>query len=250
MAHSSLLGIDPVPATPRGHDTESLGPSDSSDSGSDMAGIADLDDADPGLPVDVATAADRERPGTSFESLADGSDSDAGGTGERRSAGGDAGLREANDITPDRIVADPNTGEDGEGVLDDRLDESPRPRAGVAGLVFASAGEASDAGSTRDEDDDEQLVLAGDAGGDDDENGEVEPRQPGGGHPRSAARSPAGRSSAAARSAHAHDTPPPKRERDHGLSGPDPDVPAQVPPSDPGDEGVNDEGDDTVLLPR
>lgn len=109
MAHSSLLGSDEVPVVPPGHDTASLGPSDSSDSGSDLAGVAGHDDSDPGLPVDVATGADRERPETNFESVHPGADSDAEGTGERRSAGGDAGPREAPDIGPDDIVPRPDS---------------------------------------------------------------------------------------------------------------------------------------------
>ena len=64
MAHSSLLGIDEVPGTPPGHDTEALGPSDTSDSGSDVAGLADLDDGDPGLPVDYAIDVDSAHPAT------------------------------------------------------------------------------------------------------------------------------------------------------------------------------------------
>ena len=47
MAHSSLLGTERAAATPKGRDVESLGPSDLSDSGSDMVGadegaLADL----------------------------------------------------------------------------------------------------------------------------------------------------------------------------------------------------------------
>ncbi|WP_051603011.1 hypothetical protein [Simplicispira psychrophila] len=38
MAHSNLLGGDPLPAQPSGTDTESLGTSDNSDSGSDVVG--------------------------------------------------------------------------------------------------------------------------------------------------------------------------------------------------------------------
>ena len=218
MAHSSLLGIDDVPGSPPGHDTEALGPSDTSDSGSDVAGLADLDDGDPGLPVDIATDVDSEHPDTSFEALADGSDTDSAGTGERRSAGGDAGLREGADIAPDRVVFDPNTGAPADSALDDVLDDSPRPEGGVDALLYA------------------------DADGDE-ENEEVEPPPPGGTHPR-------------AQGGHApakpHGHHPSRRERDHGLTGPDPDVPAQTPPpvNDPSDEGVNDEGDDVVVVPK
>jgi hypothetical protein len=245
MAHSSLLGIDPVPTTPAGRDSEALGPSDSSDSGSDVAGLADRDEGDPGLPVDVATGEDSAHPETSFEALAEGSDTDATGTGERRSAGGDAGLREGADISPDRVVFDPNTGAPADGVLDDVLDGSPQPEGGVDAPLYASDAEAStDAAhvEAEDEGEDEELGAAAEdtrrraaaAGGEHDENEEVEPPPPGGSHPR----------------AHSHH--PARRERDHGLSGPEPDAPAQTPPpvNDPGDEGVNDEGDDTVVVPK
>lgn len=64
----------------RGHGTKDLGPSDSSDSGSDIAGasqgVGDLE-------LD--------------------SDSDAEGTGERRGAGPGEEVPEAADIVPDRI---------------------------------------------------------------------------------------------------------------------------------------------------
>jgi hypothetical protein len=55
MAHSSLLGIDEVPESPPGHDTEALGPRDTSDSGSDVDGLADREDGDPGMTVDNAS---------------------------------------------------------------------------------------------------------------------------------------------------------------------------------------------------
>lgn len=109
MAHSNLLGSDEIPVKPPGHDTRDLGPSDSSDSGSDVAGLAGRDDGDPGLPVDIATGPDSTHPDTSFESVTPGADSDAGGTGERRSAAGDAGPREGADIGPDNVVPDPDS---------------------------------------------------------------------------------------------------------------------------------------------
>ena len=39
MATSSILGGERAPITPKGTDAESLGPSDSSDSGSDVSGV-------------------------------------------------------------------------------------------------------------------------------------------------------------------------------------------------------------------
>lgn len=109
MARSSLLGGDEIPIRPPGHDTGALGPSDSSDSGSDLAGVAAHDEGDPGLPVDVATRDESLHPATVAESVRPGADSDAGGTGERRSVSGDAGVREATDIGPDDIVPRPDT---------------------------------------------------------------------------------------------------------------------------------------------
>ena len=69
---------------------------------------------------------------------------------------------------------------------------------------------------------------------------EVEPPLPGGTHPK--AQGPA--------KPHGHH--PSRRERDHGLGGPEPDVPEPTPPpvNDPSDEGVNDEGDDVVVVPN
>lgn len=83
MARSSLLGIDTAaPVTP-GRDTASLGPGDNSDSGSDMAGLdSDDDDADPGLPVDVALRDDQQAPLPLGESLP----ASDGGTGVRDGA--------------------------------------------------------------------------------------------------------------------------------------------------------------------
>jgi hypothetical protein len=73
MAHSSILGADVAPGHPSGRSSEVLGPSDSSDSGSDALGTRELHE-----------------------------DSDAAGTGERGAvAGGDA--REGGDILPDRV---------------------------------------------------------------------------------------------------------------------------------------------------
>ena len=100
MAKSSLLGIEPVNPVAPGHDDLALGPSDSSDSGSDVAGLESLDVEDPQAPVDQALADDAGRSLGGPD--ARGGGSDTAGTGERRSAGGDAG-REAGDISVDRV---------------------------------------------------------------------------------------------------------------------------------------------------
>lgn len=133
MGHSSLLGTSRAAPEPAGRDTAALGPGDSSDSGSDVAGLDDLDVADPNEPVDVALRDDHQRslmPATSMG----GSASDSAGTGERRSAGSDAGRREAADISVDRVfgVADDEAVDEDEdadlafvddAMADDELDE-------------------------------------------------------------------------------------------------------------------------------
>jgi hypothetical protein len=104
MGRSSLLGIERVQPTAPGRDSDALGPSDSSDSGSDVLGIEVPDDGGPEAAVDKALAEDIARPETSAETVAPGVDSDSHGTGERRSAAGDRGTRDGADILPDRII--------------------------------------------------------------------------------------------------------------------------------------------------
>jgi len=77
-----------------GRETGALGPSDSSDSGSDVAGAKRHEfDKDTELDEHALELGDAE--------LA--SDTDRGGTGERSSADGDSTLTEDADIEPDRI---------------------------------------------------------------------------------------------------------------------------------------------------
>lgn len=111
MARSSLLGIDPAAPEPAGRDKASLGPSDSSDSGSDMAGLeSDDDDADPGLPVDVALRDGQAAPLPLGESLP----ASEGGTG----------VRDGADIGVDQVFT---PGEPGEAeALLDAIDEAPQ----------------------------------------------------------------------------------------------------------------------------
>jgi len=77
MGTSSLLGGQRAATEPVGRDAGALGPSDSSDSGSDMADV------------------EREEAAAA---------TDAAGTGERRSVGTDAGPRDGADISVDRVV--------------------------------------------------------------------------------------------------------------------------------------------------
>ncbi|RYF30820.1 MAG: hypothetical protein EOO26_14415 [Comamonadaceae bacterium] len=99
---SSLLGGAQAPTHPSGTDIDALGPSDSSDSGSDVqtdrGRSATPDDASGALPI------------------AHDSSSDASGTGERASADGDD-VEAGSDISPDRIgelAADEDDDEDEE----------------------------------------------------------------------------------------------------------------------------------------
>lgn len=132
MGHSSLLGAERAAEEPAGRDTAVLGPSDSSDTGSDMAGIGESDDADPGLPVDVAMRDHMQHAAMAPENLA-GSNSDASGTGERRSAGLDAGEREGADIGVDRVFSI-----NGAGNAEDALDEDEDPDLSFIGSAQAT----------------------------------------------------------------------------------------------------------------
>ena len=102
MARSSILGTQPAPQEPPGRDTASLGPGDSSDSGSDMMGIADSGGGDANVPADFASG-DAQRT-TLLTSEALDTPTDAAGTGETRSAGSDGGENDGWDIGVDRVV--------------------------------------------------------------------------------------------------------------------------------------------------
>lgn len=96
---------------PKGHDIRSLGPSDSSDTGADMAGIGGLD-----------------------------STTDRNGTGERASVENDAELDLETDIAADGIVAAENAGLGGGldqaeeaqlGITDEEIDAAVRESLGL-----------------------------------------------------------------------------------------------------------------------
>jgi hypothetical protein len=94
VSNSSILGGERAAARARGRDADALGPSDSSDSGSDVQG-------------ERATPIDGESPGElGALPVHRSGDSDASGTGERGSATGDD-ADDAADILPDRIATDP-----------------------------------------------------------------------------------------------------------------------------------------------
>ena len=96
MAYSSILGADQAPLQPSGRDARALGPSDSSDTGSDAQGTTELH-----------------------------ADSDAAGTGERGSVA-PAEDSEGSDILPDRVVQGP----DGDG----DADQGEQPLASAEGF--------------------------------------------------------------------------------------------------------------------
>lgn len=110
MARSSILGGETPATTHTGSDVDMLGPSDTSDSGSDVQGERRM-----------ATEPDNAAEWGAVVAEHD-SDSDSTGTGERASATGDGGRANA-DILPDRIVTP------GVGAGQDALGEVP----GLAG---------------------------------------------------------------------------------------------------------------------
>jgi hypothetical protein len=147
MARSPLTGIERVPLEPEGRDTAALGPSDSTDSGSDIAGIDALDTADPALPVDVALARDIERPLTAPEVLASGS-SDAAGTGERRAAGSDPGAPDGADVSVDRVY-DP--------LAEGDVDEDEDPDLAFVDAAAAELDAAADGDEEQENEDDDPV---------------------------------------------------------------------------------------------
>lgn len=136
MARNSTQGITPATPEPAGRDTASLGPGDTSDSGSDMMGIADSDGGDPNMPADVAF---RDEQGTAPLS-ADALDSSsvAGGTGESRTAVGDGGRQDGWDIGVDRVFT-PGGGTDADASADADTDAEEDPD-----LAFLDDAEAGD----------------------------------------------------------------------------------------------------------
>jgi hypothetical protein len=124
MSGTSTLDPDNFPVlndrvVGTGHGTGALGPSDTSDSGSDVRG-------GPGLAQQVDSGLDRGANDDLEESTAGGtagpdvgdanldSDTDSGGTGERAAGGRDAVLADGNDIGVDHIETI--------GLTDDKLD--------------------------------------------------------------------------------------------------------------------------------
>lgn len=117
MATSSILGGTPAPSQAKGRGTDALGPSDSSDSGSDVSNERRM-----------ATGADDpdELGATPAEA---GSDTDRFGTGERASAtpGHD---HEAADILPDRVTRSPDNSDIDASIDVEDLPSGDDPSAG------------------------------------------------------------------------------------------------------------------------
>ena len=122
MTGISTLDPDNFPENPdrslgKGHGIDSLGPSDTSDTGSDVVGgpgfSTNLDD-DQVLHLDEGTTSDMEMShagDTAGPDVGDAnfsSDSDVGGTGERASAGRDTVVKDGADIDTDRIESIPD----------------------------------------------------------------------------------------------------------------------------------------------
>ena len=153
MASSSTLDPDNFPSggtprkTPKGHDTRSLGPSDSSDSGSDMAGPGLIDDDV--LNMDRGTNEDTEAgrhdiadAGASVGDLGMDGNSDRSGTGERMAAGKEPAVRPDSDYGTDRIVGADEAGLGGGldqaeeaqlGITDEEIARIPRHPPGASG---------------------------------------------------------------------------------------------------------------------
>ena len=131
MAGTSTLDPENFPGgkqrkTQKGHDTRTLGPSDSSDSGSDMAGPGLVDDDALGL--DRGTNQDNEagrynvaEAGASVGDLNMDANSDRHGTGEHLTAGKDPDIRMNADRDADRVVG---AGEAGLGAGLDQAEEA------------------------------------------------------------------------------------------------------------------------------
>jgi hypothetical protein len=116
--------------TQKGHDTRSLGPSDSSDSGSDMAGPGLIDDDR--LNLDRGTNADTEAgrdevadAGPSVGDVGMDENSDRSGTGERMAAGKESRVPPQGDRDTDRVVGR------GEAGLGGGLDPAEEARLGT-----------------------------------------------------------------------------------------------------------------------
>ena len=108
MADSTLDLSDLIPtATRTGRGTSALGPSDTSDSGSDLQGPGIYEDDADLMQLDTGTNQDTSHGSGAGRDIGDAnldSDSDTGGTGERASAGRDLDVEAGSDIAPDHVI--------------------------------------------------------------------------------------------------------------------------------------------------
>lgn len=100
MAENFLTQEQHVPLEAPGHDVASLGPSNSSDTGSDVQGVLANEENGDGMLLGGEFGS---QPFSELPELRS-SDTDGDGTGERRSAIGAESGPEAFDISPDRII--------------------------------------------------------------------------------------------------------------------------------------------------
>jgi hypothetical protein len=145
MARSTLDPDNVPPARGRknlkGHDVASLGPSDTSDSGQDMAGPGLVDDD--ALHLDRGTNDDLEagtmkriEAGAGVGDNEMDENSDASGTGEHLSAGREPRVRPNSDRGLDRVVGADEAG------LGAGLDQAEEARLGVTDNDLQKAGQA------------------------------------------------------------------------------------------------------------
>lgn len=129
----STLDPDNFPAgrrkTPPGHDIRSLGPSDSSDSGSDMEGPGivngDALNLDRGTHEDVEAGSYADVDGSGVGDLDLDGNSDRHGTGEHMSSGREPRVHASGDIDVDRVVSADDAG------LGEGLDQAEEARLGM-----------------------------------------------------------------------------------------------------------------------
>jgi hypothetical protein len=136
-----------APRVDKGHTTRDLGPSDSSDTGSDIVGGPGLEDDSDALNLQHGTTSDAERsrgPETAGPDIGDenlDSDSDSAGTGERAAAGRDAppptdeSLSVIDELTGERnLIASDDLGSDlsdadsDPGALAEKKESEPQTR--------------------------------------------------------------------------------------------------------------------------
>jgi hypothetical protein len=117
MASTLMGGRGKDRETQKGHGTGALGPSDTSDSASDIAGGPGIIEGDM-IGLDHGTNEDLDtRSGTAGADIGDAdldSDSDSVGTGEHVTAGRDPQGRANGDLLPDHIETIPGIGDDDE----------------------------------------------------------------------------------------------------------------------------------------